>query len=69
MKAEQNGVDEDRLALMREYLAQTHLMLELARQQTMANAQGMMMPGAPPAPGMGGAPSTAIGANDGVMPL
>ena len=69
MKAEQNGVAEDRLALMREYLAQTHLMLELARQQTMANAQGMMMPGAPPAPGMGGAPPTAIGANDGVMPV
>ena len=68
MKAEQNNVAQDRLALMREYLAQTHLMMELARQQTMLNAAGMMNPDAPPAPGMGGAPPTAIGANDGVMP-
>jgi len=69
MKAEQNNVEQDRLALMREYLAQTHLMMELARQQTMLNAAGMMNPDAPPAPGMGGAPPTAIGANDGVMPV
>jgi len=68
MKAEQNAVEESHLALMREYLAQTHLMMEQARAQAMANAQGMMMPGAPPAPGMGGAPPTAIGATDGNMP-
>jgi len=69
MKAEQNNVEPERLALMREYLAQTHLMMEQARQQALANAQGMMMPGAPPAPGMGGAPPTAIGATDGTSPV
>ncbi len=69
MKAEQNNVEPERLSLMREYLAQTHLMMEQARQQALANAQGMMMPGAPPAPGMGGAPPTAIGATDGTMPV
>ena len=68
MKAEQNAVEESHLALMREYLAQTHLMMEQARAQAMANAQGMMISGAPPAPGMGGAPPTAIGATDGNMP-
>ena len=67
MKAEQNNVEPERLALMREYLSQTHHMLELARQQAMANAQGMMMPGAPPAPGMGGSPPTAVGPTDGTM--
>lgn len=69
MKAQQNNVEPERLALCREYLAQTHLMMEQAKQQALANAQGMMMGGAPPAPGMGGAPPTAVGPTDGTMAL
>ena len=63
--AEQNGVPEDRLDLLRQYLVSTHQMMQRAQMQQMAMAQGAMVPGAPPAPGAGGASPTAVGPTDG----
>ena len=63
--AEQNGVPEDRLDLLRQYLVSTHQIIQRAQMQQMAMAQGAMVPGAPPAPGPAGAPPTAVGPTDG----
>ena len=64
--AEQNGVPEDRLDLLRQYLVTTHQMIQRAQMQQMAMAQGAMIPGAPPAVGPeGGVPPNAVGPTDG----
>lgn len=67
--AEQNNVPSDRLQMLRQYLTQTHLYLEQANQQRMANQQGAMIPGAPPAAGPTGANPLAMTPEGGNMPV
>jgi len=67
--AEQNNVPSDRLQMLRQYLTQTHLYLEQANQQRLANQQGAMIPGAPPAAGPTGANPLAMTPEGGNMPV
>ena len=63
-KALCDGVPEDRLELLRQYMAATNQMM----QQAMAAQQGMVQPGAPgvpPAPGPTGQSPTAVLPTDG----
>jgi len=64
--AEQNGVPEDRLDLLRQYLVTTHQMIQRAQMQQLAMQQGAMIPGAPPAVGPdGGVAPNEVGPTDG----
>jgi hypothetical protein len=78
--AKKNGAPEDVLELLRQFLRQTHELEQRAQaeQQKVAMAAGQAgglsqngvpapAPGAPPAPGIDGAPPTAAMPQDGVM--
>lgn len=67
-KAVNDGVPEDRLALLRQFLAATHQMIKRARQEA-ANATSAPLPAAPPAPDSSGAPPGAIQPTDGTVAM
>lgn len=74
-KAVNDGVEEDRLQLLRDYMTEAHRMMQAAQaeQQKLAMAAGTMnapappSPGAPPAPGPNGQAPMAITPADGLV--
>jgi hypothetical protein len=63
-KAVNDNVPEDRLTLLRQFMASVHQMIKRAQLEA-ANATAAPVPGAPPAPGPNGAPVTAVSPEDG----
>ena len=67
-KAVNDSVPEDRLSLMRQFMASIHEMMKRAQEEA-RNATAAPAPGAPPAPGPNGAAVTALGPEDGNVAL
>ncbi len=65
-KGMKDGVPEDRLKLLRQWLTQVHILQVKSQLQQMAP---LAMPGQPPAVGSAGAPPTAVQPQDGGMPF
>ena len=67
-KAVNDNVPEDRLALLRQFMASIHEMIKRAQAEA-RNATAVPAPGAPPAPSPDGSPMTALGPEDGNVAL
>lgn len=67
-KAVNDGVPEDRLQLLRQFMVATNEMIKKA-QLEQQNQLAQPIPGAPPAPGANGVPPNAVQSTDGTLPF